>query len=300
MSVSIVITCYNYGRYLKGCLESVLAQTYTDFEAVVVDDGSTDDTAEVVRPFLADRRVRYHYQKNQGQTVAKNVGISLCTHDIVAFLDADDLWHPDKLARQMPLFDNPAVGVTFSSYSLIDENNRPVPFDGPKGYLELRRGHTTRWLGFDNFVPFSASAIRRSLLEKHGAFDERLRMGIDWDIWLRMSCVTEFDFVPDRLMAYRVGHPGQMSKNQEGRLAAADIIFQRFVSEHPGALTPDDLHDIEFYNYCTRAAAYRQSSLARSTSLLWKAWRLNPLAASPYIGLLRNAQAAVTRAVSLL
>jgi glycosyltransferase involved in cell wall biosynthesis len=300
MSVSIVITCYNYGKYLKGCLESVQAQTYSDFEAIVVDDGSTDDTADVIRPFLADSRIRYHYQKNQGQTVAKNVGISLCTRDIVAFLDADDQWMPEKLARQVPLFANPAVGVTFTSYHQIGEDDQEVPYEGPQGYLALRRGQTTRWLGFDNFVPFSSSAIRRSLLEKHGAFDEKLRMGIDWDIWLRMSCVTEFDFVPDVLMAYRVGHANQMSKNKEGRFAAADFIFQRFLEQHPDALTPQDLREIEFYTACTRAAAYRHWNLTRSTGLLCKAWTIDPLSSSPYLGLLRNAQAIVARVASLL
>lgn len=300
MSVSIVITCYNYGRYLEGCLESVIAQTYTDWEAIVVDDGSTDDTANVIRPFLADKRIRYFYQKNQGQTVAKNVGISLGSRDIVAFLDADDSWKPEKLARQIPLFANPNVGVTFTSYHEIDENNQEVLFEGPQGYLTLRRGRTTRWLGFDNFVPFSSSAIRRSLLEKYGAFDEKLRMGIDWDIWLRMSCVTEFDFVPDVLMAYRVGHPNQMSKNKEGRFAAADFIFNRFVEQHPDALSSKDLREIEFYTACSRAAAYRQWNLTRSTGLLYKAWTLDPLSSSPYLGLLRNARAVVYRVASLL
>jgi glycosyltransferase involved in cell wall biosynthesis len=295
MKVSVVITCFNYGRFLHECLQSVLAQTYRDFEVVVVDDGSTDDTPQVVQPFLVDPRVRYHRQPNKGQAAAKNAGIRLSEGVLVAFLDADDRWAPAKLSLQVPLFANPAVGVVYSEVNFIDEQGRPLPFDGPVGYWVYRRGQVMKWLAFDNFVPFSSSVVRRTLLETHGAFDEHLRMGIDWDLWLRLSHVTAFDFVPERLLDYRTGHADQMSRNWDGRVAGADVVFRRFLAQYPEALTASELKRVAFYNACLRAEGYRRSNLGRSTALLWKALRLTPLSPDPYLGLLRNALEMILR-----
>jgi len=295
MHVTVVITCYNYGPFLAGCLRSVLAQTYAAFDVVVVDDGSTDDSAEVVSPFLADPRVRYYYQSNKGQAAAKNVGIVMARGDVVAFLDADDVWMPDKLATQMPLFERAEVGVVYSGIGLIDQEGQAIPFDGPTGYWQYRRGRVTKWLAFDNFVPFSSSMVRRRLFDEHGRFDERLRMGIDWDLWLRLSMSTEFDFVPARLVQYRRGHALQMSKDWDGRVAAADTIFRRFLDAHPDALTSAELRRVRLYNACSRADGYRAASLNRSTALLMRAVRMAPWSTTPYRGLLRNARALVQR-----
>jgi glycosyltransferase involved in cell wall biosynthesis len=234
--------------------------------------------------------VRYQHQGNRGQTVAKNLGIRMARGELVAFLDADDYWLPQKLERQVPLSDNLRVGVTYTGFSLIDQDGEPVAgAAGPTGHLTFRRGRVTHWLGFDNFVPFSASMVRRGLLEDVGGFDEALRMSIDWDIWLRLSCLTEFDFVPDRLIAYRVGHPEQMSRNVRGRHEAVERIFDRFVQQHPDAFTPEQLREIHFYNACSRGGRLRPVDLRRSTALFFKAWRLHPLSRAPYVGLVKNA-----------
>jgi len=299
MHISVVVTCYNYGQYLAYCLASLQAQTHGDFEVIVVDDGSTDNTANVVRPFLTDTRFQYHFQPNQGQTVTKNTGIRLSSGDLIAFLDADDAWTPEKLARQLPLFANPAVGVVYCGFELMDERNSIIPSEGPVAYWRFQRGHVTKWLAFDNFVPFSASIIRRSLLDSEGGFDESLCMGIDWDIWLRMSCVTEFDYIPDRLILYRRGHAGQMSKNLDGRVRAADVIFAKFLAQHSDALSADELSEVELYNACSRADMYRQFDLRKSTALLWKGVRLAPLSSAPYVGLLRNVGTMIRRATGL-
>jgi hypothetical protein len=141
-------------------------------------------------------------------------------------------------------------------------------------------------------VPFSSSVVRRPLLIRYGAFDTSLAMGIDWDLWLRLSCNTDFDYVPRRLVHYRTGHD-QMSRNLDGRFAAADAIFDRFLAERPGLLTSSEQRKIELYNACSRAAAYRRSDLRRSTLLLWTAARRAPLASQPYLGLMRNACASI-------
>src|SRR5271165_3580154 len=99
-AVSIVVATYNYGRFLAGALQSTLAQTYTNFETIIVDDGSEDETEAVAKTFLSDPRIRYHRTPRQGQPKAKNTGIRLSTAPLVAFLDADDLWLPTKLEKQ--------------------------------------------------------------------------------------------------------------------------------------------------------------------------------------------------------
>jgi glycosyltransferase involved in cell wall biosynthesis len=233
--------------------------------------------------------VRYHYQPNQGQASAKNAGIRLTNGDIVAFLDADDLWEPHKLERQLPLFDNPRVGVAYHCGRVIDRDGQPVHWVRPRtGYMVQRRGSITKWLAFENIVPFSSSAVRRSLLQEFGAFDESLRMGIDWDLWLRLSCRTEFDFHPELLYAYRL-HGKQMSHNLEGRISGSDRIFEKFLRSHPNAFSRRDLREITFYNSCRRADTYRGIDNVRSRLYLLNALRAKPWSAVPYIGLIRNA-----------
>lgn len=287
MKVSVVVTSFNYGKYLRDCLESILNQTYQDFDVIVIDDGSTDDTARVVQPYLSNR-VRYCYQANQGQASAKNAGIRLTDGEIVAFLDADDQWKPNKLERQLPLFDNPRVGVAYTEAQVIDPEGRPLDVGVRTHYMVFRRGTITKWLAFENIVPFSSSAVRRSLLREHGAFDETLTMGIDWDLWLRLSCETEFDFMPEPLLIYRFGHPNQMSRNLEGRTHGSDTIFQKFVASHPNALTAGDLRTIDFYNLCRRADVFRGIDDRRSTAYLIKALKLRPWSPIPHAMLVRN------------
>src|SRR5262249_1079361 len=103
-AVSVVIATHNYARYLRAAVASALPQTFRDLEVMVVDDGSTDDTPAVTAPYLRDARVRYYRMERLGQPRAKNRGIQLAQAPLIAFLDADDVWLPTKLDRQMPLF----------------------------------------------------------------------------------------------------------------------------------------------------------------------------------------------------
>lgn len=290
MTVTVAITCFNYGRYLRGCVESALAQTAGDPEIVIVDDGSTDDTEHVARAFLPHPRIHYVRIANSGQAVAKNTAIARASGDVVAFLDADDLWYPAKLARQLPLFDDSRVGVTFTDHAVIDTDGREVPTGPRGGHMAFRRGRVTRYLGYENFIPFSGAAVRRGLLTASGGFDTSLGMGIDWELWLRLSLECDFAGVEERLFAYRIGHSGQMSKNAAGRLAASEHIFSRFLARYPQAFTADELRGIEFYNACHRGEGYRAIDLRRSTRLFARAWSLQPLSARPYAGLARNAR----------
>ena len=213
-TIGVVITCYNYGRYLGDCLASVLGQTWQDIDVVVVNDGSTDDTARVVREWLSDPRLHYVEQANAGQARAKNAGIARTRGDLVAFVDADDSWDREKLARQVPLFDDRRIGVVYGRARFVDSDGRDNGFELRGRYVQPQRGDVTEHLLFDNFIPFSSSVVRRECLTRVGGFDEALAMAIDWDLWLRLSVQVRFDYVDAPLIAYRMGHGDQMSRRE--------------------------------------------------------------------------------------
>jgi hypothetical protein len=119
--------------------------------------------------------------------------------------------------------------------------------------------------------------------------DETLGMGIDWDLWLRLSVHTQFDYVAEPLLRYRVGHADQMSKNWRGRFAASDNIFNRFLERHPDAIEPSLLRRIRAINACARARMFSATDLKASNALLLEALRSSPFSPSVYVGLIRNA-----------
>ena len=172
--VSVVIASYNMGHYLVHAVRSVLSQSYPNVEVQIVDDGSTDSTASIVRQWESDPRVHVHTQANAGQARAKNTGVALSRGRFIAFLDADDVWLPGKLARQMELFrGRPEVGVVYSDYQCMDGEGRLLE----KGVTRMRRGWVSGALLIENFVCYSAGVVRRECLERCGCFDETLGMG---------------------------------------------------------------------------------------------------------------------------
>jgi glycosyltransferase involved in cell wall biosynthesis len=230
-AVSVVIATYNYGRYLGGALDSVLAQTCRDLEVIVIDDGSTDRTPEVVRRYLRDARVRYYRTDHVGQPKAKNTGIRLARGPLVAFLDADDVWLPAKLERQLALFrQDRALGVAYTRRLVIDEHGREVEYEHPV----MHRGKILDALFRSNrFVCFSSAVVRRDVLDDIGLFDESLPLAIDYDLWLRMGLRYRFDYLDTPLVQYRTGH-ANLSRRAEERLRAVSRIMERFLEEQGG------------------------------------------------------------------
>lgn len=226
--VSVVIASYNMGQYLPLAVESILAQTYKNLELIVIDDGSTDDTEKTIQPLLVDARLTYIRQENQGQPKAKNNGIANCKGDFIAFCDGDDLWAPDKLEVQMPMFERAEVGIVYSEVSYIDEHNNRYDKEAP---YERFEGKVTEQLLIKNFVPFGTSVFRKACIEQSGIFNDSFKMGIDWDLWLRYSLNWEFAFTPAKTYVYREWS-GQMSKNMEGRYFYAFKILGGFLAEH--------------------------------------------------------------------
>lgn len=250
--VSVVIAAYNTGKYVGEAIQSALDQTMPDLDVHVVNDGSTDDTDAQVAPFLRDPRVVYHKQQNGGQAVAKNRGILSSRGKYVAFCDADDRLTPDKLASQLPMLESaPEVGLAYTLCAKIDSEGKLLSVDSPD---HCRRGRVTSQLMRANFVPGASTMIRRTCLERTGVFDERLRMGIDWDLWLRLSLICDFDFIAEPKYLYRMWS-GQMSHNWRGRYASNFHILRTFFGNHPTVATPAEQREIWAMQFVERARA---------------------------------------------
>lgn len=283
--VSVVITTYNYGAYLKTCLDSVLCQGHTNLEIIVINDGSTDHTDQVIAPYLKNPLIKYVKQANAGQAVAKNKGINKGTGDYVAFLDADDYWMPEKLTKQLALFKaDSQLGVVFSQSTWIDQAGLPIPIHTPRPHS----GWVTNDMVIDNFVAFSSALVKRECFQTLGFFDEKLEMGIDWDLWLRFSRHYKFAFVDEKLIAYRVGHPNQMSKKQERRQEQTDFILNRFLQENPGVVPAKSLKKAQAYTYRNRGEYFLKIDKKRSLHYHLKSLAIAPLQPIIYLRIIKT------------
>jgi len=248
--VSVIIATFNSAHFVGQAIESVLRQSYSPIELHIVDDGSTDGTQGIVAPFLRDSRVTYHRRNHAGQAAAKNWGIRSSRGPFVAFCDADDMWLPYKLAVQMPAFDeNERVGVVYSRSVVITERGERVRDPSQK---QLPSGVVTERLFKSNFIPFGTAVVRRSCLDNVGAFDERYEMGIDWDLWLRVSLKYHFYFVDQETYLYRRWQ-GQLSRNWKKRYECAFEIMRTFQRQHPGVLRRAVVREAWADSYAQRA-----------------------------------------------
>jgi glycosyltransferase involved in cell wall biosynthesis len=232
--VSVVMATYNMGQYVEQAVRSVLEQDYPAVEVIVVDDGSTDHTPAVLSQFAGDARVRAMRQENAGQTVAKNRGWRAAQGKYIGFCDADNLWLPGKLALQVPLLEaRGGFAVSYGDIQLVDGNNNDLPNPKVKRYS----GKITGLLLVDNFVTFNTTLVPGHLLEEAGGFDESLRMGIDYDLWLRLSVKYPFQYLAQPLVRYRIWG-GQMSNRLAERFENCFRLLERFLEQNPGSVSP--------------------------------------------------------------
>lgn len=284
--VSIVIATYNMGDYIGSSIESILKQSYQNFELIIIDDGSSDNTAEQVSPFLKNANIKYIQQENQGQPKAKNRGIKEASGKYIAFCDADDLWAADKLELQLACFENdPLVGVVYSEVSYIDGEGCPI--DKEKPYARYQ-GFITEQLIQKNFIPFGAAMVRKECFDELGLFDEKLPMGIDWDLWLRFSLKYKFQYLENPTYIYRIW-PGQMSSNYRGRYKNAFLIMEKFVKNNPGALSDRVLKKAWADTYTNKALAIARAEKKIKEPLfdLIKALSHDPFYFNAWKGLLK-------------
>ena len=266
--VSVVIAAYNAADFIGDAIESVLDQTYSNLELHIIDDGSTDDTKNIVNKWAGDPRLNYYFQKNSGQTVAKNNGISKCTGEFIAFCDADDFWALNKLEIQIPYFDEKEqLGVVYSNSTRINEKGEPIG----QSAREFHNGRITEKLFVTNFIPFGTAVIRRRHLEIAGVFNEKYSMGIDWELWLRLSLSCEFQYANAVTSFYRVW-PGQMSSSWRGRYKYCFMIMEDFIRQNPGVLGRSIIKEA-YANSYTNRANYRFATESDFTGALGDIFR---------------------------
>jgi len=223
--VSVIIPTYNYAHFLPEAIQSVLAQTFQDFELFVVDDGSTDNTREVVAGF--GRRVNYIYQKNKGYSAARNVGIRLSQGEVVAFLDADDTWLPEKLEVQVAYLDNhPEVGIVYSHFLVVDRDGNVLPQPERTHYS----GMIFERLLLGNFIGMPTVAVRRECFAGIGPFDESLRTTADWELWLRLTRKNRVGYMDQPLAKYRL-HGSSMHRNIANKERDCFAILDKVFSD---------------------------------------------------------------------
>ncbi|WP_414828110.1 glycosyltransferase family 2 protein [Alteromonas sp. H39] len=233
-TVSVIIPVFNAGKFIRSTLESVFSQTYTDFEVVIVNDGSTDDSESVIRSFN-DNRIVYIAQENGGVSAARNNGIFHAQGKYVAFLDADDLWHPEKLRLQVAaLEENPDVHLCYCDREVFGSDS-DVTTNTSVDLPEIENTQESLFLQLlkHNHIQCSSVIVRKSLLSRAGIFDSNLAASEDSDLWIRASRHTDFIHITHPLSFYRhhdsnTIHTVEFRRN---RLFAEMMFFARWIKD---------------------------------------------------------------------
>lgn len=237
--VSAVIPVYNGSKYLREAIDGVLRQTYKPLELVIVDDGSTDDSPQIIASYQG--RARVLRQANQGVARARNAGIRAARGEWIAFLDQDDWWLPEKVAKQVELAGaNGQVGLVHTDVEHYDDvSGRYVArFNPNRSDLLVGRCYDRLLLG--NAVFNCTVLVRKSVLDEVGGFNEGMPGNTvqDFDLWLRVAKRSTFAYVPDKLAVYRL-HPAQGMWKVQDYLAAEVAVLERFIGDFRALTSPE-------------------------------------------------------------
>lgn len=231
--VTAIIPVYNGAKFVSQAIESVLTQTFSDWEIVLVDDGSTDETRATVQPYIAraGEMFRYVYQENQGLAAARNTAIRHARSDLLALLDADDVWEPDRLAHSVAALDgSPAAGLAHGKVIRMNADGGfiDIPPADPRylngkiaKHIYMRRAH----------IQCPTVTFRKACIDAVGGFDRDLRATEDRDLWFRIAERFDVVFVDRVLARYRMS-PNSMSRDLD-RMRTAQL---QFVKKHRGGL----------------------------------------------------------------
>jgi glycosyltransferase involved in cell wall biosynthesis len=276
--ISVIIPAYNASKTIQETIDSVLSQTIQDFEIIVIDDGSIDSTVEIVSS-IQDSRLKVFSYPNAKQAASRNRGFAHSTGEFISFLDADDLWTPNKLEAQLKaLQDNLQAAVAYSWSHCIDE----------KGKFLREASHSTssgdvyaKLLLCDFLDNGSNPLIRRQALMEVGGFDESLPPAEDWDMWLRLAARYHFVAVPYPHILYRQS-PSSASANLQRMAAACERVIELGFDRAPDSLQHLKRHSLaNLYKYlvyrCFEWFPIRRRGGLVAGKFLWKAVKNDPL-----------------------
>ncbi|MFQ4140941.1 glycosyltransferase family 2 protein [Chlorogloeopsis sp. ULAP02] len=227
--VTVVIPAYNAMAFLPETLESVLQQTFTDFEVLIVNDGSTDNIVEWVAG-IADTRVKLITQPNQRVSAARNTGITNAQGKYIAFLDADDLWEPTKLEKQVRCLDEQStVGLVYTWTLLVDQENNPTG----RIFASYLEGNVwNKLLENDPISSGSSPLVRRNCFDNIGLFDRNLAYAPDLDMWVRIAYRYPIAVVKEPLVRYRQ-LPNSFSRNRQGMIKELRQVVEKTFASVP-------------------------------------------------------------------
>ncbi|NKX40304.1 glycosyltransferase family 2 protein [Rhodobacteraceae bacterium R_SAG2] len=306
---SIIVPAFNVQATMRQTLEALLAQTYGDFEIIIVDDGSTDATPQITAEFAADPRVRVIRQKNRGLAGARNSGIAAAKGAFIGFCDADDIWLPHKLARHVAhLQSNSKIGVSYAGSAFID-NEGVLTGQAQRPRLKgIGASHIFKRNPIGNG---SAPVIRRAVFdeiayqpafERHRPwyFDETFRQSEDIECWLRIALTTHWGFegLPGLLTQYRINATG-LSAATDRQLAAWDRMVAKLTPLNPSffAVNTTAARAYQLRYLSRRAVSALDVSRARSLSLAWLAHSRTPLIEEPVKSIVTLAASATLSAL---
>ncbi len=220
--ISVIMGAYNAERYLRGAVESILVQTFADFEFIVIDDGSTDSTADILASF-PDARMRIIRQKNQGLTKSLNRGLAESRGTYIARMDADDLSLPERFEKQIAFLDaHPDIGMCGTQAEFMDEDGNPLG----RYAVPQTQAQIVRMMPLHNPFIHPSVCIRKKVFERVGNYDERFLHAQDYELWTRIVPLYETANLPDSLMRYRVNGKGTTQTKKRSlryKLAALHI-----------------------------------------------------------------------------
>lgn len=295
-SVSVIIPTYNRAGDLKEAMHSVLNQTFVDFELIVVDDGSTDNTRDVAESFT-DPRVRYIFQVNQGASSARNVGIQVSQGEFIAFLDSDDLFLPEKLSLQVArMEEDPDAGLVYGKYlSQAEIEELTVPIGDCSRTVDLRR------LLLGPAFHMSTVLVRRNLLVQIGGFDASSLRGEDWELALKLALSgCKMVCVPEILSVIRrhpVSNMREQYQHEEGVRSILDKLFA-------DPRMPEDVLELKNRAYAgqqirTACSAYLSSQYRLGKVMLERALEMDPTLVDENINHLTSALINMVKGLSI-
>jgi glycosyltransferase involved in cell wall biosynthesis len=276
-TLSVIVPAYNAERTILETIASVQQQIFSDFEVIVINDGSTDGTLERLNT-VKDPRLKVFSYENGGVSVARNRGMTHATGEFIAFLDADDLWTPDKLELQLSaLQQNPEAGVAYSWTRFIDERGESF-HDGKQLLFE---GNVYAELLIDNFLASGSNPlVRREAVESVGEFDPALAPCEDWDYYLRLAVRWPFVLVPKPQILYRQSSFSASSKVERLETAALNVIEKAFQAASLELQPLKNQSLAGLYQYSAelylRHSANNLNEVNQAGQRLWKAIRLAP------------------------
>lgn len=273
MLVTIITPTYNREAFLPAAIESVLAQTYKDFEFIIVDDGSEDNSRKLIESYAEkDSRIKYLYQENQRQSVARNYALSVANGDFICFLDSDNYWPNDKLEKSLKAFaDHPEADIVYGDCITIDEQGAELHRNNMRRYS----GRIAGLLLKDNFISMNTTMTRRKCFDEMGGMSGKRRVADDYDLWLKFSARYRFQYIPEFLAYYRVME-NQISSNKKLRFETNESIIQDFLAAYPHAVTAQEKKVGLCAFYTRKARHYAATDKRESYASIRKALAVSP------------------------